>query len=320
MKRRALGRGPALTEIGLGVAQFGNLYRETTDAEARGAVDAAWERGIRYFDTAPHYGVGLSEERLGAALADRPRDEYALSTKVGRLLVDTPEGADQWDDQGFKVRATRRREWDFSRDGIRRSIDDSLERLGLDRIDIAYLHDPDEHWAEASTTGIDALIELRDEGVIGAIGAGMNQAAMLAEFIRRCDVDVMMVAGRYTLLDRAADEELLPLALERGVGIVAAGVYNSGLLSSPTVPDDAKLDYAPAPAEVIAEARRVAAICERHGATLPDAAVQFALRHPTVVSVVLGTRTAAQAHSGVDRYSVPLGDDLWAAIDERGTR
>lgn len=320
MKRRALGRGPELTEIGLGVAQFGNLYRETTDAEARGAVDAAWERGIRYFDTAPHYGLGLSERRLGAALAERPRDEYVVSTKVGRLIVDNPGGADDWDDQGFRVRASQRREWDFSRDGIRRSIDDSLERLGLDRIDIAYLHDPDEHWAEASTAGIDALVELRDQGVVGAIGAGMNQAAMLAEFVRRCDVDVMMVAGRYTLLDRSAEEELLPLALERGVGIVAAGVYNSGLLSSPNVPDDAKLDYAPAPAEVIAEARRVAAICEQHGATLPDAAVQFALRHPAVVSVVLGTRTAAQAHSGVDRYSVPLGDDLWAAIDDRGTR
>ncbi|MET0304230.1 MAG: aldo/keto reductase, partial [Microbacteriaceae bacterium] len=305
--------------LGFGAAQLGNLYRVTTDAEAEGAIDAAWAGGIRYFDTARHYGIGLSERRLGALLRRYPRDDYVVSTKVGRRLVPTPERAGE-QDSDFVVPAETRREWDFSRDGILRTVEQSLAATGLDRVDILYLHDPDDHFDEAVATGMPTLIELRDQGVVGAIGAGMNQAAMLAEFVRRCDVDVMMVAGRYTLLDRSADEELLPLALERGVGIVAAGVYNSGLLSSPTVPDDAKLDYAPAPAEVIAEARRVAAICEQYGATLPDAAVQFALRHPAVVSVVLGTRTPAQAHSGVDRYSVPLGDDLWAAIDERGTR
>ena len=224
--------GLPLTSVGVGGAQFGNLFRETTDDETAAAIDAAWERGIRYFDTAPHYGLGLSERRMGAALRSRPRDEYVLSTKAGRLLVDNPEGEGQLDDDGFIVPATTKRVWDFSRDGVRRSIHESLERLGVDRIDIAYLHDPDAHWDAASTTGIEALRELRDEGVIGAIGVGMNQAEMPAAFIRECDIDVVMLAGRYTLLDRTAERELLPLAVEHDVAIVAAGVYNSGLLLS----------------------------------------------------------------------------------------
>lgn len=318
MKRRSTTRGPDLTELGLGAAQFGNLYRETTDAEASGAVDTAWSRGIRYFDTAPHYGLGLSERRLGAALAAHDRDEYVVSTKVGRLLVPSPETADRLDDGGFVVPATLRREWDFSRDGIMRSFEGSLERLGLDRVDIVYLHDPDEHWEAASTTGIDALVELRDQGVVGAIGAGMNQAAMLAEFVRRCDVDVMMLAGRHTLLEHDALDDLLPLAVDRGVGIVAAGVYNSGLLSVPRPAADAKFDYEQAPAEVIARANAIADVCERFGVTLPDVAVAYPLRHPAVVSVVLGTRTAAQVASNVGRYETPIPDGLWEALRDGG--
>ena len=318
MKRRSTTRGLALTELGLGAAQFGNLYRETTDDEASGAVETAWSRGIRYFDTAPHYGLGLSERRLGAALAAHDRDDYVVSTKVGRLLVPSPETADRLDDGGFVVPATLRREWDFSRDGIMRSFEGSLERLGLDRVDIVYLHDPDEHWEAASTTGIDALVELRDQGVVGAIGAGMNQAAMLAEFVRRCDVDVMMLAGRHTLLEHDALDDLLPLAVDRGVGIVAAGVYNSGLLSVPRPAADAKFDYEQAPAEVVARANAIADVCERFGVTLPDVAVAYPLRHPAVVSVVLGTRTAAQVASNVGRYETPIPDGLWDALRDGG--
>ena len=171
--------GVALSELSLGCAQLGNLYREVTDAEAQATVDAAWELGVRYFDTAPHYGLGLSERRLGAALASRPRDAYVISSKVGRLLE--PIGpAGGLDDDGYVVPATHRRVWDFSRDGIRRSLTESLERLGLDRVDIVYLHDPDEHWAEVLETGYPTLAELRDQGVVKAIGAGMNQASMLA--------------------------------------------------------------------------------------------------------------------------------------------
>ncbi|MBN9195397.1 MAG: aldo/keto reductase, partial [Microbacterium sp.] len=235
LPRRALRTGLTLTELGLGAAQFGNLFRETSDDEATAAVRTALTEGLRYFDTAPHYGLGLSERRLGAAIPAGDRDAIVLSSKVGRLLVDSPETADRLDDDGFVVPAATRRVWDFSRNGVLRSVEQSLTRLGTDRLDIAYLHDPDDHWDAASTTGVGALVELRDQGVVGAIGAGMNQSAMLAEFIRRTDVDVVMVAGRLTLLDASALEELLPLALERGVGVVAAAVYNSGLLSSTTV-------------------------------------------------------------------------------------
>lgn len=279
---------------------------------------AAWARGIRYFDTAPHYGIGLSERRLGAALREFPRDAYVLSSKVGRALVPTPDRAGEQDDHGFVTPAVFRREWDFSRDGIRRSVDESLERLGLDYLDIAYLHDPDFHWGQASRDGINALIELRDQGVLRAIGAGMNQSAMLTDFVRECDVDVVMLAGRYTLLDQSAARDLLPLALERGVGVVAAAIYNSGLLSRAVVPSDAHYDYQQAPADLIERARAIADVCDRHGVTLPDVAVQFPLRHPAVVSVVVGTRTAEQVNSSVDRYEAQIPDDLWAELDESG--
>ncbi|MCD2168415.1 MULTISPECIES: aldo/keto reductase [Microbacterium] len=306
-----------LTPLGVGGAQFGNLFRETTDEETVAAVDAAWERGIRYFDTAPHYGLGLSERRMGAALRNRPRDEYVLSTKAGRLLVDNPARRGELDDDGFIVPAATKRVWDFSRDGIRRSIDESLERLGVDRIDIAYLHDPDQHWESASTTGIEALRELRDEGVVGAIGVGMNQAEMPAAFIRQCDIDIVMIAGRYTLLDRTAERELLPLALEHDVAVVAAGVYNSGLLSSAVVPEDARFNYAQAPQALIDGARDMADLCREYGVTLPDAAVQFALRHPAVRSVVLGARTVDHIVSGVDRVEAEIPGELWERLDAR---
>jgi len=318
MKRRTVKHGPQPTELGLGAAQFGNLYRETTDDEALAAVDRAWDRGIRYFDTAPHYGLGLSERRLGAALARYDRDDYVVSTKVGRLLVPSPETAHRLDDGGFAVPAATRREWDFSRDGILRSFEGSLQRLGLDRVDIVYLHDPDDHWAAASTTGIDALVELREQGLVGAIGAGMNQSAMLAEFVRRCDVDVVMVAGRYTLLDDDAAHDLLPVALERGVGVVAAAVYNSGLLSSARPAADARFDYEQAPAELVARANSIADVCERHGVTLPEAAVAYPLRHPAVVSVVVGSRTATQVESNVDRYGAHIPEQLWTDLRADG--
>ena len=321
MKRRDYRRGGSLTEIGVGTAQFGNLFKETTDAESEAAVAAAWQAGIRYFDTAPHYGLGLSERRLGRALASRPRDEFVISSKVGRLLVDSPETADQQDDDGFVVPAVTKRVFDFTRDGVLKSVESSLERLGLDRLDIAYLHDPDDHWEAASTTGVDALVELRDQGVVGAIGAGMNQAAMLAEFVRRTDVDIMMVAGRYSLLDQTAADDLLPIAAERGVSVVAAAVYNSGILSTSSVPADAHFDYGVAPPEVLARARRIQEVCASFGVGLPAAAVQFPLRRPEVVSVVLGIRTAQHAISSVERATVPIPEELWAAlIDERLVR
>jgi len=273
---------------------------------------------VRYFDTAPHYGLGLAERRLGAAIRDLPRDELVISTKVGRALVPTPENSGQLDDDGFHVPAAFRREWDFSRDGILRSLEQSLERLGLDRVDILYLHDPDDQWDAASTTGIDTLVELRDQGVVAAIGAGMNQSAMLAEFVRRCDVDIMMLAGRYTLLDQSALDDLLPLAAERRVGVVAAGVYNSGLLSKPVVSDDSHFEYQSAPPEMVERARAIARICEVHEVTLPEVAVQFPLRHPAVVSAVLGARDGRQAEGGIERAAAPIPEALWDDLEAQG--
>ena len=311
-------RGLPLTELGLGAAQFGNLYRETSDEQAASAVAAAWDGGIRYFDTAPHYGLGLSERRLGALLSEKPRSELVISSKVGRILEPSPQTVDRMDDQGFVVPAATVRRWDFSRDGILRSVEDSLRRTGLDRLDILYLHDPDDHWQQATTTGISTLIELREQGVVTAVGAGMNHSAPLAELIRRADVDLIMVAGEITLLKHNALDELLPLALERGVGVVAVGVYNSGILGQNHPSGDAKFNYDAAPAGAIARANVIADICEAHGVSLPVAAIAYPLLHPAVVSVVLGAREASQVTSNVDRYRTAVPPEVWVELHAAG--
>ncbi|KAB1948753.1 aldo/keto reductase [Micromonospora sp. ALFpr18c] len=318
MARPVTGRQPHLTALGFGASQGGNLYRVTSDEDFAAAVDAAWDGGIRYFDTAPHYGLGLSERRLGAALRSRPRDEYVVSTKVGRLLVPSPETAHLRDPDGFDVPAEHRRVWDFSRDGVRRSLEASLRRTGLDRIDVVYLHDPDEHWEQAAYEAVPALVELREQGVIGAIGAGMNQSAMLARFVAETDVDVVMCAGRFTLLEQGALTDLLPAAQARRVGVVIAGVYNSGLLARDMPPSDAVYDYQQAPAEVIEHARRAAQVCRAYGVTLPEAALAFVRRHPAVVSTVVGMRDAAQVTETLRRTDADVPDQLWTALYEVG--
>jgi D-threo-aldose 1-dehydrogenase len=307
---RRLGRGTRLTELSLGCAQLGNLHQAIDDDTAAATVDAAWDAGVRCFDTAPHYGLGLSERRLGAALASRPRADYVLSTKVGRLLEPLSAVRGQ-DTDGFAVAATHRRVWDFSRDGVRRSIDESLQRLGLDRVDIAYLHDPDDHLEQVLATGYPALEELRDEGVVAAIGAGMNQAPMLAELARSTDVDVLMLAGRYTLLEQAALDDLLPVCERRDIGVVAAGIFNSGLLAHRKPPEDATYDYARAPADVLDRARRIADVCERHGTTLPEAAMAFPLGHPAVVSICVGARSPEQVQRNARLLGAEIPRGLW---------
>jgi D-threo-aldose 1-dehydrogenase len=314
MLTRAARHGLELTELGLGVAQFGNLFRETSDEEAASAVDSAWRSGIRYFDTAPHYGLGLSERRLGALLRDYPRDEFVVSSKVGRLLVPSDNGAGAMDDEGFAVPATQKRVWDFSRDGILRSVEDSLTRTGLDHFDILYLHDPDDHLEQAATEGIRALIELREQGMVKAVGAGMKHTTPLATLIRRADIDLVMLAGRYTLLEQGALSDLLPLAVEKNVRVVVAGVYNSGLLSSPRVSPDAKYEYEDAPKALVDRANLIASVCERHGVSLPAAAIAYPLMHPAVVSVVVGSRNAAQVDSNVQRYRAQIPPELWVDL------
>lgn len=250
MRRNRLGSSAVeVTELSFGAAAIGNLFTAVEPERAAAAVAAAWDEGVRYFDTAPHYGLGLSERRLGEALRDRPRDAYVLSTKVGRVLDPLPadatgRGGDGLS-EGFAVPATHRRRWDFSADGVRRSIEDSLERLGLDRIDIVYLHDPDDHAETAFHEAYPELEKLRAQGVVGAIGAGMNQTAMLTRFLRDTDVDVVLCAGRYTLLDQSALNGLLPEAAARGRSVVVGGVFNSGLLADPR--PGATYDYTAAP-------------------------------------------------------------------------
>ncbi|MEV7964974.1 aldo/keto reductase [Sphaerisporangium sp. NPDC088356] len=312
MENGIVGRGARVTGFGFGAAPIGNLFSALSDEQAGGAIEAAWAAGIRYFDTAPHYGLGLSERRLGAALRDRPRDSYTLSTKVGRLLV--PSSAGGRDDQGFDVPADHRRVWDFSRDGVRRSIEESLERLGHDSVDIVLIHDPDDHWAEAAGQAFPALAELRDEGVIKAVGVGMNQWEMPARFVKETDLDVVMLAGRYTLLDQSGAAGLLPLCQARGVSVFAAGVFNSGLLA--THDATGTYNYGPAPGDLVERARRIAAVCERYGVTLPHAALAFPSRHPAVVSVVAGARSAAEVERNAALVATPVPCELWTALAE----
>jgi D-threo-aldose 1-dehydrogenase len=308
-------RGLRFSGLGFGAAVIGNLYRATSDEDARAAVDAAWAAGVRYFDTAPHYGLGLSESRLGAALADRPRDEYTLSTKVGRRLVraNPPRAKD---DGGFDVPGDKTRVWDFSRDGVLRSIESSLDRLGVGRLDLVYVHDPDEHWREAIEGAVPALAELRDQGIIGGFGAGMNQSAMLTRFVLESDMDAVMVAGRLTLLEQSALADLLPAARERGTAVVAAGVFNSGLLSRPRPADDARFDYLPVPPEMLARAHAIADVCERHGSTLPAVAMAYPMQFPEVVSVVLGMRTRDQVEQNAALLAAGVPEQLWEELAE----
>ena len=303
----------ALSELSLGCSQLGNLYRTVSDQVARATVESAWALGIRYYDTAPHYGLGLSERRVGAALAGRPRADYVLSTKVGRLL-EPVEHVDGLDDDGFAVPATHRRVWDFSRHGIRRSLEESLGRLGLDRVDIVYLHDPDDHWEDVVKSGYPALAELRDEGVVGAIGAGMNQSRMLTDLVRLADVDVVMLASRYTLLEQGALDDLLPACQECSVSVVVAGIFKSGLLARPRPADGARYDYGHAPRELVERARAIASVCERHGTTLPAAAIAFPLAHPAVASVCVGARSPEQVERNVGLYREPIAPELWRAL------
>ncbi|MFE7130069.1 aldo/keto reductase [Streptomyces sp. NPDC057638] len=321
MRRTPLGTsGVDLTELAFGGAGIGNLYHPVAPEAAEAAVDAAWESGIRAFDTAPHYGLGLSERRLGHALRARPRDAYTLSTKAGRLLAPVPPGGDgrHGDDlaQGFAVPADHRRVWDFSADGVRRSVEESLERLGLDRIDLVYLHDPDDHEETAFREGYPALERLRAEGVVRAIGAGMNQTAMLTRFLRETDVDTVLCAGRLTLLDQSALSTLLPQARARGTRVVVGGVFNSGVLADPR--PGARYDYRMAPPALVGRALAIQSVTERHGVPLRAAALHYPLTHPEVAAVLVGVRSAAETLDAADHFHRPPPAALWDELRAEG--
>jgi len=307
--------GAAVTALGFGGAPAGNLYQETTDEATTAAVDRAWAGGIRYFDTAPHYGLGLSERRLGAALRDRPRQLFVISTKVGRMLEPNPRPAgSDLAAGGFAVPDTMRRRFDFGAAAVRRSLEGSLERLGLDRVDLVYVHDPDDHVDEALAGAVPELIRMREEGLVTAVGVGMNQWQAPLRMVRETGIDLVMLAGRWTLLDRTG-QPLLDECAARGVAVVAAAPFNSGLLARAWPPDGAYFDYGRAVPEVLARARALAAVCERYGVSLPDAAVQFPLRHPAVVSVVSGMASGEQVASNLARFATVVPDDAWTELD-----
>jgi aryl-alcohol dehydrogenase-like predicted oxidoreductase len=309
-QRRPLGRSSVtVSRVGFGTAPLGGLYSELTDADAAATCAAAWDAGIRYFDTAPHYGTGLAERRLGAFLAGRPRAEVTVSTKVGRLLVPGPSAPG---DDAFYGDPGLVRVRDYTEQGVYQSLADSLERTGLDRFDVVLIHDPDDHWADAVEQTFPALARLRAEGAIGAIGVGMNQTAMLGRFVAETDLDAVMVAGRYSLLDRSAADELLPLCASRGVGVLVAGVFNSGILADPT--PGAHYDYAPAPPDVLARARAMAARCAEFDVPLAAAAVRFPLRHEAVTGVVLGLRGVAEVAAARRYAEMEIPDELWTEL------
>jgi D-threo-aldose 1-dehydrogenase len=293
---------PGVSRVGLGCAAIG--HTSETFADARACVDIFWERGVRYFDTAPMYGAGLSEHRLGRALAGQPRDTYVISTKVGRL-VDEP-GADGVG-SGFH--------FDFSADGVKRSIEASLARLGTDRIDLLAIHDPDHHWEQAIGEAWPVLEDLRRQGVVGAIGAGMNQTAMLARFARETTMDYFIVAGRYSLLDHSALDELFPLCAERGIGAITAQMLHGGLIDG--VPNP-MIYYRPPSPEVQARVARIAAICHAHDIPTAAAAIQFPLASPVVLGVITGPSTGAQARQNLAWMTTPVPAAVWDELRQDG--
>ncbi|HLI00156.1 MAG TPA: aldo/keto reductase [Acidimicrobiales bacterium] len=305
--------GPlTVTRLWFGGAPIAGLYNPVSDEDAWATLEAAWEGGVRAFDVAPLYGSGLAERRVGAFLATKPRDEFVLSTKVGRLLV----RRDRPVDHGTFAPSEWDPEWDFSGDGVRRSLEESLERMGLDRVDVALIHDPDDHFTEARQEAYPALEALRADGVVRAIGLGMNQTEMLERFVRETDIDCVLVAGRYSLIDDRAADGLLPAAAERSVAVLVAGVFNSGILATPG--PGATFNYEPAAADLVARAQAIAALAADYDVPLPQLAIQWPLRHPAVTSAVVGMRAPAEVAANLRYLSLPVPEELWERLAASG--
>lgn len=309
--RRIGSTGLSVPLLGLGTAPLGGWPAAVTAEQARATVRQAWGRGVRFFDTAPLYGHGDSESNLGAVLRECPRAEFTVSTKVGRVLEPgRPERTI------FAGAGELTPVFDFSPDGVRRSHAGSLARLGLDRVDICLIHDPDDHHEQAVRGSYPVLAELRAAGTVGAVGVGMNHVRPLVRFAAEAEFDCFLLAGRYTLLEQDALDELLPLALSRRISIIVGGVYNSGLLIDPA--PGAPYNYAPAPPDVIGRARAIRAVCEEHGVPLRAAALQFPAAHPAVASIVVGARTPAEVDDTFAMAALPVPAQLWTALKDRG--
>ena len=295
------------SRLGLGTAPLGGLYHRVLEQDAQATIEHAFDLDISFFDTAPLYGYGLSETRLGSVLSSVPRERFVVATKVGRLLQ--PESSLETKDDMWEGVPPLRAVFDFSADGTLRSLEESLVRLNLDRVDLVHIHDPDDHYDDVIAGALPALIRLREEGVIAAIGVGMNRTELLLRFAREASVDCFLVAGRYTLLDQDGLSQLLPLCLERRIAVVAGGVFNSGILADPiTTP---WFDYRAADPDLVQKALAIKAVCERHGVPLRAAALQFPLGHPAVVSVLTGCRTPAEIQDNVAMFDSEIPLELW---------
>ena len=310
-----------IPSLGYGAANVGNLFRPLTDDEAWAVLDAAWESGIRHYDTAPHYGLGLSERRLGAFLQTKPRDEYVLSTKAGRLLRPNPDhvasGLDTAND--FFVPDDLRRVWDFSAAGIRASLEESRERLGIERIDILYLHDPERHDLDlALAEAFPALESLRADGQVARIGIGSMTAEALAAAVRSADLDTILAAGRHTLHEQPPAADVIPACAECGTRIVAASVFNSGLLAQSEPRRDGRYEYGALPEELWQRLTRIADVCRAHGVPLPAAAIQYPLQSPVVESVVVGGSRPEQLRQNAELAALAIPADLWRELAHEG--
>ncbi|MBA2451372.1 MAG: aldo/keto reductase [Chloroflexi bacterium] len=317
-ERVPLGKtGLTVTRLGLGGAPLGGLFHAVDDGEAHAVVRRAFEMGLRLFDTAPLYGHGTSEARMGHVLSTLPRAEFTLATKVGRLLR---EGAPPYPRLQtanlFRDVPNVNPVFDFSEDGVLWSVEESLKRLGMDRVDILHIHDPEDYQDEALTGAYRALDRLRREGTIGAVGAGMNFADVLARMAREADFDCFLVAGRYSILDQRALPELLPLCVEKRIAVIIGGVYNSGILADPR--EGATFNYEPADRPWLEKAQRLRAVCDRHDVPLKAAAIQFPLAHPAVASVLTGVRSVAELDENVRMFRFPIPSDLWQELRAEG--
>ena len=298
--------GVEISRLSLGTAAIGGLYTSVSDEDCTETILTAVDNGINFIDTAPHYGKGTSERRIGRALAGRDRSTFVISTKIGRLLV--PSTTDI-DDFFMDADNTVERKFDFSVSGVRKSLEGSLERLGMDSVEVLFIHDPDENADAAIIEAYPELDRMRSEGIIKAIGVGMNQCETPTRVIKETDIDMVLIAGRYSLLDQRALIELLPTALERNVDIIAAGVFNSGILANPV--KGATYDYVPASDELLAKAVRIREVLDGHRVSLTSAALQFPLRHPAVKSVLVGCRSAAEVKTNIEAFDSPIENKVW---------
>jgi D-threo-aldose 1-dehydrogenase len=325
--KRVLGRsGVEVTIMGFGGAPLGNMYQAFSDAQARATVEAGYDAGIRYFDTAPLYGFGLSEHRLGEALRGKERHQFVLSTKVGRLLK--PGDPATLDHGQFRGSLPFAQVYDYSYDGVMRSVEDSLQRLGTWRIDVLLVHDLDV-WTHGSEDARRARVEefmaggyramalLREQGAVQAIGAGVNETAACQDLAERGDFDCFLLAGRYTLLEQAPLDEFLPMCERRSIALIIGGAYNTGILATGATPG-AYFQYAPAPPEIMERVRRIEAVCARHGVRLATAALQFPLGHPVVATVIPGTRSPAEVAQNVEIFAPEIPAELWAELKHEG--